>query len=174
MIHETSLIIKCINCYKNAFNQYLRCRKTACFTIVLLMYFLVLEIWIYLIWTLRNVNDKSRVIARNAGGASYLSEESRLLLEDEGRVRNLLFGTGDSSKNIGKKGRPFWPNPLPPLLLLPRFYAAIVVPFPPSPVPLILSILRSALRRSNWRRPPPPPPQSLLTGWRPLSVLVQV
>jgi DNA excision repair protein ERCC-4 len=37
-------------------------------------------------------NDRSRSVTRNAGGATAISEESRLLLEEESRVRQLLFG----------------------------------------------------------------------------------
>lgn len=42
---------------------------------------------------LKAINDRSRSSAKASGGSSYLSEEIRLLLEEEGRVRNLLFGT---------------------------------------------------------------------------------
>jgi DNA excision repair protein ERCC-4 len=45
-------------------------------------------------------NDRSRSITENKGGTSGISEESRLLLEEEGRARRLLFGT--SSKAKGK------------------------------------------------------------------------
>lgn len=52
---------------------------------------------------LKNVNDKSRAMAKTAGGASHLSEESRLLLEEEGRVRNLLFGSAKEDLNNSKR-----------------------------------------------------------------------
>jgi DNA excision repair protein ERCC-4 len=42
---------------------------------------------------LKQINDRSRSLAKSSGGSSALSEESRLLLEEEGRIRNLLFGT---------------------------------------------------------------------------------
>jgi DNA excision repair protein ERCC-4 len=45
-------------------------------------------------------NDRSRSMTKNKGGTSGISEESRLLLEEEGRARRLLFGT--SSKAKGK------------------------------------------------------------------------
>lgn len=45
-------------------------------------------------------NDRSRSMTENKGGTSGISEESRLLLEEEGRARRLLFGT--SSKAKGK------------------------------------------------------------------------
>lgn len=47
---------------------------------------------------LKHVNDRSRSLAKAAGGSSHLSEENRLLLEEEGRVRNLLFGTASQRK----------------------------------------------------------------------------
>ena len=53
---------------------------------------------------LEQVNDRSRAVARNAGGSSAISEESRLLLEEEGRARNFLFGAeADRSKHAGAK-----------------------------------------------------------------------
>jgi len=42
---------------------------------------------------LKQVNDRSRLLAKNSGGSSHLSDEIRLLLEEESRVRNLLFGS---------------------------------------------------------------------------------
>jgi DNA excision repair protein ERCC-4 len=42
---------------------------------------------------LKSVNQRSRALAKVSGGSSHLPEESRLLLEEEGRVRNLLFGS---------------------------------------------------------------------------------
>lgn len=47
---------------------------------------------------LKNINERSRALAKASGGSSHLPEESRLLLEEEGRIRNLLFGT--ESKEI--------------------------------------------------------------------------
>ena len=38
------------------------------------------------------IASMSRSVAKNAGGASSISEESRLLLEEEGRARHFLFG----------------------------------------------------------------------------------
>ena len=43
---------------------------------------------------LQQVNDRSRSLARGAGGSSHLSTETRLLLEEEGRARNYLYGPG--------------------------------------------------------------------------------
>lgn len=53
---------------------------------------------------LEQINDRSRAVARNAGGSSAISEESRLLLEEEGRARNFLFGAeADRSEHAGAK-----------------------------------------------------------------------
>jgi len=41
-------------------------------------------------------NERSRAISRGQGGVNVLTEEARLLLEEEGRARNLLFGTGSA------------------------------------------------------------------------------
>jgi len=55
---------------------------------------------------LEQINDRSRAVAKNAGGSSAISEESRLLLEEEGRARNFLFGPeADRSENAGAKRR---------------------------------------------------------------------
>jgi DNA excision repair protein ERCC-4 len=48
---------------------------------------------------LEQVNDRSRSIT----GASSMSEESRLLLEEEGRARRLLFGNGKRKADRGGK-----------------------------------------------------------------------
>ena len=50
---------------------------------------------------LEQCNDRSRSLADSKGGTSLISEESRLLLEEEGRVRRLLF-----SRNNGTKASP--------------------------------------------------------------------
>ena len=52
---------------------------------------------------LKHVNDRSRSLAKTAGGSSHLTEENRLLLEEEGRVRNKLFGTGSQGKSESAK-----------------------------------------------------------------------
>jgi DNA excision repair protein ERCC-4 len=52
---------------------------------------------------LKHANDRSRSLAKASGGSSHLSEESRLLLEEEGRVRNLLFGTASEDLNTLKR-----------------------------------------------------------------------
>lgn len=41
---------------------------------------------------LEHYNDRSRSIANSKEGVSAISEESRLLLEEEGRIRRILFG----------------------------------------------------------------------------------
>lgn len=51
---------------------------------------------------LNNVNERSRAMAKVSGGSSYLPEENRLLLEEEGRVRNLLYGP--ASKDNSNRG----------------------------------------------------------------------
>mmetsp|Transcript_31104 Transcript_31104/g.41503 ORF Transcript_31104/g.41503 Transcript_31104/m.41503 type:complete len:897 (-) Transcript_31104:112-2802(-) len=45
---------------------------------------------------LERYNDRSRTVTKGAG---HISEESRLLIEEEGRVRNFLFGTGRRKRN---------------------------------------------------------------------------
>jgi DNA excision repair protein ERCC-4 len=50
---------------------------------------------------LKHANDRSRSMAKTAGGSSHLSQENRLLLEEEGRIRNLLFGTASQGKPLG-------------------------------------------------------------------------
>jgi DNA excision repair protein ERCC-4 len=60
---------------------------------------------------LNNVNDRSRAMAKASGGSSYLPEENRLLLEEEGRVRNLLYGTASKdtlNRDDGKKSVLDW------------------------------------------------------------------
>ena len=47
---------------------------------------------------LEQCNDRSRSLADSKGGTSSISEESRLLLEEEGRVRRLLFGRHNGAK----------------------------------------------------------------------------
>lgn len=50
---------------------------------------------------LEQYNDRSRSITESRGGTSAISEESRLLLEEEGRARRLLFGK--SNKPTSKR-----------------------------------------------------------------------
>ena len=52
---------------------------------------------------LEMTNDRSRSVAKNAGGTSKISEEGRLLLEEESRARNYLFGSKSSGKNNNEK-----------------------------------------------------------------------
>jgi DNA excision repair protein ERCC-4 len=52
---------------------------------------------------LKHVNDRSRSLAKASGGSSHLPEENRLLLEEEGRVRNLLFGTASEDLSNSKR-----------------------------------------------------------------------
>ncbi|CAB9521783.1 DNA repair endonuclease XPF [Seminavis robusta] len=58
-----------------------------------------------LLWLryLEHVNDRSRSIA-DTKDMSAISEESRLLLEEEGRVRRMLFGRHGPSKKKAKQG----------------------------------------------------------------------
>ena len=51
---------------------------------------------------LEQFNERSRAITKTKGGTSAISEESRLLLEEEGRVRNFLFG---ASKILNGKAK---------------------------------------------------------------------
>ena len=50
-------------------------------------------------------NDRSRSVTNSTGGTAAISEESRLLLEEEGRARQKLFGktgaSNDKAKNVG-------------------------------------------------------------------------
>eukprot|EP00977_Amphora_coffeiformis_P017512 scaffold5771_cov171-Amphora_coffeaeformis.AAC.29 len=46
---------------------------------------------------LEHYNDRSRSIANSKEGVSAISEESRLLLEEEGRIRRILFGRNESN-----------------------------------------------------------------------------
>lgn len=48
-------------------------------------------------------NDRSRSITKNAGGSSAITEESRLLLEDEQRARQALYGRNSSRALSGSK-----------------------------------------------------------------------
>ena len=48
---------------------------------------------------LESHNDSSRSSTRSAGGTSTISEESRLLLEEESRARQLLFGRKSKKSN---------------------------------------------------------------------------
>jgi DNA excision repair protein ERCC-4 len=50
---------------------------------------------------LEHVNDRSRSITDTRGGVDALSEESRLLLEEEGHTRRLLFGQHQRPKQTG-------------------------------------------------------------------------
>ena len=52
---------------------------------------------------LESNNDRSRSVSKTTGGTSAISEEARLLLEDEGRARNLLFGVKNGTKNAEPK-----------------------------------------------------------------------
>ena len=52
---------------------------------------------------LEMTNDRSRSVAKNSGGTSKISEEGRLLLEEESRARNYLFGSTSSRKNGNDK-----------------------------------------------------------------------
>lgn len=52
---------------------------------------------------LESCNDKSRSVTRDRGGVASISEESRLLLEEEGRVRRGLFREGSSGTQGGKR-----------------------------------------------------------------------
>jgi len=47
---------------------------------------------------LEQVNDRSRSLVDSKGGTSSISEESRLLLEEEGRIRRILFGKQQGNK----------------------------------------------------------------------------
>ncbi len=49
---------------------------------------------------LKHVNDRARALAKMSGGSSHLNDETRLLLEEEGRIRNLLFGTESKAQNV--------------------------------------------------------------------------
>lgn len=55
---------------------------------------------------LKHVNDRSRSLAKTAGGTSHLSEENRLLIEEEGRLRNLLFGIASRGKKEAVNSAP--------------------------------------------------------------------
>uniref|UniRef100_A0A7S1BU08 Uncharacterized protein n=1 Tax=Corethron hystrix TaxID=216773 RepID=A0A7S1BU08_9STRA len=44
-------------------------------------------------------NERSRAVSKGRGGIQNLTEEARLLLEEEGRARNLLFGRASVEKN---------------------------------------------------------------------------
>ena len=59
---------------------------------------------------LEQVNDRSRAVAKSAGGSSAISEESRLLLEEEGRARNFLFGHGASRLDTKRRQSAFLPD----------------------------------------------------------------
>ena len=48
-------------------------------------------------------NDRSRSVTNSTGGTAAISEESRLLLEEEGRARQKLFGRNGPPKNSNKK-----------------------------------------------------------------------
>ena len=48
-------------------------------------------------------NDRSRSITKNAGGSSAITEESRLLLEDEQRARQALYGRNSGKAFSGSK-----------------------------------------------------------------------
>jgi DNA excision repair protein ERCC-4 len=52
---------------------------------------------------LEGYNDRSRSVTKNAGGTSAISEESRLLLEEEQRARQLLFGRNTRKAAAGTK-----------------------------------------------------------------------
>ena len=50
---------------------------------------------------LKQINDRTRSLAKSS--ANNISEESRLLLEEEGKIRNFLYGPGN---NINRQWRP--------------------------------------------------------------------
>lgn len=54
---------------------------------------------------LESYNDRSRSVTKTNGGTSAISEESRLLLEEEGRARRFLFG-GKNGTKAGETKRP--------------------------------------------------------------------
>lgn len=49
-------------------------------------------------------NDRSRSVTKTTGGTSAISEESRLLIEEEGRVRKFLFSGKNGDRKTGAKG----------------------------------------------------------------------
>lgn len=53
---------------------------------------------------LDHCNDRSRSLVEYKGGISSISEESRLLLEEEGRVRRVLFGKNNGTKQSPPHG----------------------------------------------------------------------
>ena len=52
---------------------------------------------------LEKVNEKSRIVIKDAGDSRVIGEESRLLLEEESRVRNYLFGENLRNLKEAKK-----------------------------------------------------------------------
>jgi len=54
---------------------------------------------------LERFNDRSRAVTKSSAGTNAISEESRLLLEEENRARYFLFGTKKNSSNdaLGKR-----------------------------------------------------------------------
>jgi DNA excision repair protein ERCC-4 len=53
---------------------------------------------------LKHVNDRARALAKSSGGASYVPEQTRLLLEEEGKIRNYLFGPGQKNTHVKPQG----------------------------------------------------------------------
>ena len=52
---------------------------------------------------LEKVNEKSRMVIKDAGDSRVIGEESRLLIEEESRVRNYLFGENSKSLKESRK-----------------------------------------------------------------------
>jgi DNA excision repair protein ERCC-4 len=52
---------------------------------------------------LEQFNDRSRSITDSKGGTAAISEESRLLLEEEGRARRILFGRNNTNNSPKKR-----------------------------------------------------------------------
>lgn len=52
---------------------------------------------------LEGYNDRSRSVTKNAGGSSAITEESRLLLEEEQRARQFLYGRNSGKALSGSK-----------------------------------------------------------------------
>lgn len=52
---------------------------------------------------LQGYNDRSRSVTKNSGGMTGITEESRLLLEEESRARQLIYGRRKRVKGGGKR-----------------------------------------------------------------------
>jgi DNA excision repair protein ERCC-4 len=55
---------------------------------------------------LESYNDRSRSVTNSTGGTAAISEESRLLLEEEGRARSKLFGRKGGATNTALANSP--------------------------------------------------------------------